>query len=209
MAYIWFTIGAVVVSAAFFLTGERLDPWPATEAATIAGAAYFLAVVIYATRKPFPRKSRIASLVFCALFIVAAGSFSMKFKETTRWQQSQLLKILGVIQRGILDSQMPDPLLATLDRYHRQSTKKKTISQLFREVVPGAAVGMDIFKPYDMRDSLKIFVASITDDEVVLIGQAPWGKGKDPAFGNYDGKKGLVQERAVLTAKGVTYESQN
>jgi len=209
MGYIWFVVGAVVVSAVFFLTGESLDPWPGLEAATIVAAVYFLSLVIYATRRPFPLKSRIVSLIFCVLFIVAAGSFSMKFKETTAWQKSQLLKILGVIQKGIINSQMPDPLLATLDRYHRQSAKKKTLGQVFKEAVPGVTVGSDIYKPYDVRDSLRIFVAAIADDEVVLIGQATWGRGKDPEFSNYDGKKGLVQERAVLTAKGVSYESQN
>ncbi len=209
MGLIWFAVGLVLVTAVYLLTGESLDPWPGLEAATVVGAVYLLALAFYATRKPFPLKSRIGVLLFSVAFIVAAGSFSMKFKETTAWQKSQLLKILGVIQKGILNSQMPGPLMTTLERYHRQPAKKKTIGQVFREVVPGAAVGKDIYKQENAGDSLRIFVASITDDEVVLIGQATWGKGKTPEFRNFDGKTGLVQERAVLTAKGVSYESQN
>lgn len=209
MGFIWFAAGVVVVTAVFFLTGESLDPWPGLEAATIVGAVYLLAVAVYATRKPFPVKSRIGVLLFSVLFIAAAGSFSMKFKETTSWQQSQLLKILGVIQKGILNSQMPGPLMTTLERYHRQAAKKKTIGQIFREVVPGVEVGKNIYRQETEGDSLRIFVASITDDEVVLIGQAAWGRGRAPGFRNFDGRAGVVQQKAVLTAKGVSYESQN
>lgn len=208
MAYIWFVIGAVAVTAAFFLATDPVDPWPAVEAGTIAGSLVMLAVAIYATRKPFPRKSRIGILLFTLLFIVAAGSFSMKLKETTNWQKSQLLKILGVIQRGIFDSQIPDPMLTTLERYHRQTKKRKSIGDVFREVMPGVTVGKDIFSG-GASDSLRLFVAAISDDQIVLIGEPSWGSGRDPDFTNYDGKKGLVQERAVLTVKGVTYESQN
>ncbi|HLA69849.1 MAG TPA: hypothetical protein VJN65_09105 [Bacteroidota bacterium] len=210
MAYIWFVVGAVVVSAVFFLTGKSLDPWPGLDAATIVAAVYLLALSVYTTRKPFPLKSRIVVLLFCVGFVVAAGSFSMKFRETTAWQKSQLLKILGVIQKGMLNSQLPDHLLATLEKYHRQPAKKKTIGQVFKEVVPGATIGKNIYRQEGGEsDTLKIFIAGIADDEVVLIGQGTWGKGRSPEFKNYDGKSGMVQERAVLTVKGVTYESQN
>jgi len=209
MAFIWFFIGAVVVSAVYFLSGDSLSPWPALEAATIAACVYFLAVVTYATRKPFPRRTRIYAIVVCVLVVIAAGSFSMKFEETTTWQRGQLLKILGVSHKGMINAQLPDPLMATLDRYHRQPAKRKTLGQIFGEVMPGAAVGKNIYNSYDERDSLRIFVATLSDDEVELIGQSTWAKGKDPEFRNYDGKRGMVQERAVLTAKGVTYESEN
>jgi len=209
MAFIWFVAGVVVVTAVFFLAGESLDPWPALDAAGVVAAVYLLALVIFTTRKPFPVKSRIIILLFCVGFLLAAGSFSTTFRETTAWQKNQLLKILGVIQHGIIDSQMPDPLLATLEKYHRQPSKKKTIGQIFKEVVPDVTIGKDIYKRDAESDSLRIFVAGLTDDEVVLIGQATWGKGRSPEFKNYDGKSGMVQERAVLTAKGVTYDSQN
>ena len=210
MAFIWLCAGVLVVSATYFIFGDSVNPWPGLHAAEVAAMIYFLALVVYSTRPPFPRKSRIVSLVLAVVFVGSTAFFSSTFEKTTTWQKSQLLKILSIIQTGILTSQMHEPLMATLNSYYHNQTKPgKTIAQVFRDVEPGAIPGKDIYKPGYEGDSLHIYVATLSDDEIVLVGQPSWGSGKDSTFRNFNGKAGLLQMRATLTAKGVTYGSDN
>lgn len=210
MVLIWLISGIAAVAAAYFLTGSSLDPWSGLHAAEVVAGLYFLALVVYLTRPPFPRKARVFAVVVAVVFVASAGFISYTFENTTRWQQSQLMKVLGVIQRGIIASEMPDPLLTTLDRYYRQRpVGKKTIGQTFREVVPGAEVGKEVARPGDPSNRLVVYLAALSDEEVVLVGQPSWGKGYDPEFENFNGTKGLPQVRAAVTKKGVSYESEN
>jgi hypothetical protein len=49
----------------------------------------------------------------------------------------------------------------------------------------------------------------MTDTEIVLVGQEMRVHGRNPAFVNFNGRIGMVQQRAVLTEEGVRYESEN
>jgi hypothetical protein len=208
MAFLWLLVGLAAVSGTYLLFGDSVDPWPGLQAAERAAVLYFLVLVMFAIRPPFPKKARIIAMLIAIVFAGSGLFFSTTFEKTTRWQKSQLLTILNVIHTGILTSEMPQPLLATLESYHEQRARK-TVGQAFREIVPGATVGKDIRKREYDGDSLHVYLAALTDDMVVLVGQPSWGSGKDPSFKNFDGKTGLQQLRATLTAKGVTYESDN
>ena len=210
MVLIWLLVGIVAVSLAFFLPGQSIDPWVSLRPGEIVSAVFLVALVAYTTRKPFPAKQRIFSWVLVVVLLGGSLVLSNNLRETTTWQKDKLIEILGVIHRGIFLAEMPGPLLESLDKYYKQPERgRKPIGEVFREIKPSVKVG-DNIRPQDLdQDSLKIFVASITPDEVVLVGQPSWGKGRDPDFDNYDGRKGLVQERATLTVKGVTYESEN
>lgn len=208
MALLWLLVGLVAVSGTYLLFGDAVDPWPGLQWAERAAVLYFLVLVMYAIRPPFPKRARIVAMLLAVLFAGSALFFSTSFEKTTRWQKTQLLTILDMIHNGILTSEMPQPLLATLESYHKQRARK-TIGQVFRDLVPGATVGTDIHQREYDADSLHIYLAALTDDKVVLVGQPSWGSGKDPSFKNFDGKTGLQQHRASLTAKGVTYESDN
>jgi len=208
MAFLWLLVGLAAVSGTYLLFGDTVDPWPGLQAAEMVAVMYFLVLSIFTMRKPFPKKARIVAAILTLLFAGSGLFFSKTFEKTTRWQKGQLLTILDIIHTGILTSEMPEPLLATLDSYHKQRSRK-TVGQVFREIVPDAAVGKDIHKREYEGDSLHIYLAALSADQVVLVGQPSWGSGKDPWFKNFNGKTGLQQLRATLTAKGVTYESDN
>ena len=210
MVLIWLLVGIIAVSIAFFLPGASLDPWVSLRPAEIVSAVFLIALVAYTTRKPFPLKQRIFSWVLVAILLVGGTVFSNDSHQRTSWQKNQLIKILGVIQHGILMNEMPGPLLASLKKYHQQPQRnRKPIGEVFKEMKPGVKVGDNIYVAAGEGDSLAIYVASLTKDEVVLVGQPAWGKGRSPDFTNFNGRKGLVQVRATLTQKGVTYESEN
>lgn len=210
MVFIWLLVGISAVSLAFLLPGATLDPWVPFPATGVVSAIFLIALVAYATRKPFPLKQRVFSWVMVVVLLGGSAIFANNMHETTTWQKSQLIKILGVIQRGVLSTFIHEPLLATLEKYHRQPQRaRKSIGDVFKEIKPGVRAGDNIYVASYEGDSLAIYVASLSNDEVVLVGQAAWGKGRNPEFTNYDGRKGLVQERATLTEKGVTYESEN
>ncbi len=210
MMFVWMVSGGIFVALAYLLAADSVNPWSGVRGAEIAAAIYVLVLVLYSTRAPFPKKGRIVSIVSAVIIVGATGFFSMTLEKNIAWQQNQLLKILGVIQRGIISSEMPEPLLTTLDRIHnRRENSGKTVRQVFDQVVPGAAVGKNIEAREDNRDSLRYYVAVLSDDQVVLIGQPSWGRGWAPSFKNFNGRTGLPQVRAVLTKKGVSYESEN
>ncbi len=210
MVFIWLIVGIIAVSAAYLIAGDSVNPWSGLHAAEIVAGLYLLALVAFATRKPFSGRARAVTLVVALIFVGAAGFFSVTFEKTTTWQQSQLLKILGVIQRGIISSEIPQPLLTTLDRYHHQRPgARKSIGQIFREVSPDASVGKEIMQPGEPSNKLTVYLAALSENEVVLVGQSSWGKGYSPSFENFNGKKGLPQVRATVTEKGVSYESEN
>ncbi len=207
MAFLWLLAGLAAVSGTYLLFSDSVDPWPGLQAAEKTAILYFLGLVMFTIRS-FPKRARVIAMIIAVVFAGSAHFFSTTFEKTTRWQKSQLLTILNIIHAGILTSEMPQPLLATLESYHKQRGRK-TIGQVFREVVPGATVGKDIRAREYEGDSLHVYLAALSDDNVVLVGQPSWGAGKDPSFKNFDGKIGLQQLRATLTAKGVTYESDN
>lgn len=207
---IWLVAGILLVSLSFFLSPQETNPWPPLHAAGLAAAAYLLALVAYTTRKPFPRKGRIAAWIVTLVFIGSAASFSTIFEKTTFWQQGQLQKILTVIHRGIFFDELQTPLVRTLDRYHAQrSQKKKSLGIIFRELFPNVSIGNNIHVPGGDDDKLQVLVAELSDQRIVLIGQPTHGNGRNPEFRNYNGQKGLVQERMTLSENGVVHESEN
>lgn len=207
---IWLVAGILLVSLSFFIPSHETNPWPSLYAAGLAAGAYVLALVTFTTRKPFPLKARIIAWIVAIVFLGSAAMVSASLEKTTFWQRGQLLKILSAIQRGILFNEQQTPLVRTLDRYHAQpSPKKKSLKTIFRELFPNAAVGLNIHKPEYDGDNLQVFLAALSDQRVILVGQPMYGSGRDPEFKNYNGQKGLVQERMTLTEKGVVHESEN
>lgn len=210
MTIVWFLGGIVLVSLTYVLFGDPVDPWPGVRSAEVAGLAYLLVILWYATRPPFPRRARIFVAVATLAFGASTAFISASMEETTTWQKEQLMRIQAVIHRNVLAIEMPVPLMAAYERYVAQRPgRKKSVSQLFKDVIPDAAEGSVVLRPMGPQDSLLVYVESMTEDEVILVGSPSWGKGWREDFRNYDGKQGLPQVRAMLTGKGVAYESQN
>ena len=209
MVFLWLICGFVVVSAAFFIPGNQAEVWPNLNYAGIAALLYLLALIAYTLRKPFGRKAQIA--VWAATFVTlgALGVHWTGMDSTSHWQHEKLLSIRAVIGRGIIQAEVPDQLLTVLDSFHHQKGKRATLQQVFLSKNPGAKVGDNVHKPNFERDSLRVFISSLSDTMIALTAQEMYVKGRDLSFKNFNGRTGMVQERFTLTAKGVRHESEN
>ena len=114
------------------------------------------------------------------------------------------------IERGVMRHYTPSPLLKTLQAFHQQgAAKKENLQQLFQRLNDHATVRSNIHTPVYDRDSLKIFVQTLKPDTIILVSQEVQGRGKNPRFKNYNGLEGMIQEKCILTSKGIVYESEN
>lgn len=207
---LWIVVGVILVSATFFLTPQTTELWPAINAAGIAAAVYLVALLGYVLRKPLAVRQRVLVGIIGILVIGCAAFTWMKREDQAHWQANQLMKIRAVIGRGIKFAEMPPLLLNTLDAYHRQGAKKSlTLADELKKQCPGAEVGANIHKPQSEWDELTIMVESLEPNRIVLVSQETHVKGRDPGFKNYDGKIGMLQEKFILTERGLTHVSEN
>lgn len=217
MVLFWLLVGVVVVSISFFIPGNSAELWPSLNAAGIAAAIYLLALFVYIFRRPISMKGRVIGATLVLIVGTAIVTVWMGLADTTHWQANQLQKIHSVIMRGILQSEVPDSMLVVLQDYHKQGrVKKASLGKLFLQKFPGATLGTNIHPPYTMnkppeadRDSLRVFVTLLSDSMVVVTGTHAYSRGRNPDFVSYMGRKGTVQERFILTEKGIRHESDN
>ena len=210
MLIIWLLGGIAAVTLAFFIPPNSPELWPALNAAAIPVVIYILALAFYTLRSPITRKARIISWI--AIVVVGGAVYShwTGMSAQTHWQHDQLLRIQAVIVRGIIKANAPRYEANALAAYYQQHGKRKeTLGQVFQRLNNGARVGMNLYKQESPADSISIVVRSLSDNEVVLLGIHPYSRGRSPDFANYNGRKGMIQERFTLTEKGVTYESEN
>jgi len=210
MIVLWLLTGIAAVSVAYFLPGNSPELWPGLNAAAIPLILYLLALFFYTLRNPITRKARI--IAWAAILLVgAADAWSwVGMDEETHWQHDQLIRIREVIVRGIMQSQIPDALLKTLETYYQQGPQKKeTLLQVFQRLNQHVTVGTNLHKPDFAGDSLAYIVRSLSDNQIVVLGLHTYCTGKRADFKNYNGLTGMVQVKCTLTEKGLTYESEN
>jgi hypothetical protein len=207
---LWIVGGIIFVSIAFFIPSSSTELWPQFYTAGVAAIVYLIALLIYAVRKPVSIKARVIAIV-CFGFTLGGITFSsIQMDSNAHWQINKIMQIRGIIGRGTMTYMMPQPLFKTLKVFHEQrSIKKETIAQIFQRLNDNVSVGSNIYKPEYEGDILKIFVKALEPDRVELVSQETFVKGRNPQFNNYNGQKGMIQEKCVLTARGITYESEN
>jgi hypothetical protein len=207
---LWIAAGVILVSATFFLTPQTTELWPAINAAGIAATLYFAALMSYVLRKPLAAKWR---MIFGIISIVVIGCGAYRWmgtQEQSHWQVDQVMKIRAVIGRGIRIYEMPPTLLKALDLYYRQDTKgAKTLAEVFKQLHPGAADGTNIHKSEGEWDKTTVMVETLEPDRIVLVSQETFVPGRDSSFKNYNGQTGMLQEKFILTEKGLTHVSEN
>jgi hypothetical protein len=207
---LWITAGVILVSAAFFLTPQAMEMWPAVNAAGVVTGIYLVTLLAYVLRRPLPMRPRIVVGVAAAVMIACSVFSSMRMQDQTRWQASQLMKIRAVIGRGMRMAEMPQILLKTLDSYHRQgTTRTNTLAGEFTKMCPGAAVGSNIHKSEGDWDKMAVMVETLDADRIELVSQETFVPGRDPSFKNFNGQTGMLQEKFILTERGLTHVSEN
>lgn len=206
----WLVVGVVLVVVAFFIPEQTTEFWPSINAAGVVAGAYIVALLLYTLRRPLSLKARLTMGILSAFVLFEIAVNWSRQEVQSYWQKTEMLKTREMLGRGIMLHQIPGPLFNALNVYHQQGAKKReALGQVFQRLNPEAMVGANIHKPYYPQDSLKVFVQTLTDGEIVLVGQEAFVKGNDPQFKNFDGKRGMAQEAFVLTEKGITHESQN
>ena len=207
---LWLVGGIILVSIAFLIPPRSTELWPQFYAGGIAAIIYLIALFIYAVRKPVSTRARVIAIVCFVITLGALVFSSIQMDKNANWQKDKLMQIRCIIGRGIIMHKIPQPLLKTLQVFHQQgSIKKETLAQVFQQLYDNASVGSNINKPEYEGDTLKIFVKILEPDRVVLVSQETYVKGRNPQFNNYNGQKGMIQEKCILTSKGIKYESEN
>lgn len=207
---LWVVAGVIIVSLVFLLTPPSLDLWPSLDAAGIAGVVYLIAMLTYALRKPVETKVRIW-ISIAAIVVLALGAFTwMKMQAQTEFQAEMMMKIRGVIGRGVMRRYLSEVPLKTLDEFYQQrGPNKASLADIFCKENPGAAVGANIHRPEWEGDWWKVVVTKLEPSTIELLSQETYVKGRDPQFKNRNGQVGMMQEKSILTEKGITYVSEN
>jgi hypothetical protein len=208
---LWIVGGVIVVSLVFFLIPPSPELWPSLNAAGIAGALYLVAMTLFALRKPLRTRLRIW-VGLAAVVILALGLFTWtRMQQQTEWQKETLMKIRGVIGRGVMRMDMlSTAAIKTLDEFYRQhDATKQSLADIFRKEYVGAAPGLNIHKPDWDGDVRQVIVAKLEPALIELVSQETYVKGRDPLFKNYNGQFGMIQEKVTLTEKGIVHVSEN
>jgi hypothetical protein len=207
---LWLAGGIVAVTIAFFIPAQTTELWPQFYTAGGAALVYLIALLLYSVRKPVSMTARILTLACSVITLGAIVFSSIRMDSTSHVQMNTLANMKTTHVREIMFYKLPRPLLATLRAYYQQEPgKKETLSQVFQRQNGSVPVGSNINKPLSEGDTLKIIVETVEPDRLVLVTQETSVKGRDPEFLNYNGQKGMIQEKCTLTTKGVKYESEN
>jgi hypothetical protein len=208
---LWIVCGVIVVSAVFLLTPPSPELWPALNAAGIAGAIYLFAMIAYALRKPLKTRLRLW-VGIAAVVILALGAFTwLRMQQESKYHAETLMKVRGTIGRGVMRYDLMSTTgISTLYEFYRQhGAEKESLADVFRRKYEGAAPGLNIHKPDWDGDVRQVIVARLEPDLIELVAQETYVKGRDPLFQNYNGQFGMMQEKAMLTEKGIDYVSEN
>ena len=209
MIFRWMFGGIILVSLAFVLPGRTAEVWPSLNAAGIATLIYIIALLLYTLRNPIPVKHRVIVGLLAFISVIGLSAHWTGMRNTTEWQQNQLLDNKSLVVRGTMISDAPVSLLSVLEEYHAQGMmKKQSLANTFLHKYPLVKIGSNILSSVG-EDSTRIFVTTLSDSAVILTASHAYARGRTADFLPYWGRKGTVQERYILTEEGVRHESDN
>jgi len=207
---LWIVAGVVVVSAAFLLAPRSAELWTAINYAGVAAVLYLIALLTYALRKPMAMKHKLW-MGIGAVIVIGLASFTwVRMESQVHWQAETLMRIRGVIGRGVMRYEMSNAMLKTLDEFYKNGPNvTEALSDVFRRQNPGVAVGSNIHKPNWGGDSLQVIVTRLDPSLVEIVSQETFVPGRDPQFKNRNRQLGMIQEKFVLTNRGLTHVNEN
>jgi hypothetical protein len=211
---LWLLAGILLPYAAFYLLGSANDHWASLNIAGVVSLIFLMVLLGYFMRSSFSIKTRIITWTAFVLFAAVGVVGWRGMEDLSKYQRRTLMEIHTMITNGILQEELHTPLQKTLATYYGQLGKKKeTLGQVFQRLYPSGKVGENIHDVHQADpkgdDSLRVVVTTVSDNEVGLVGYHYFSRGRNKEFKNYNGRFGFVQAKAVLTEKGVHYESEN
>lgn len=205
----WILIAIILVSIPYVIPSRSTSFWVPLNAAGLVTGVYLLALVIYLLRKPL-RLSRRPLLGIIAFLVIGVAAYAWVSAERGAKEVAELRYQRRVaIARGALVREMSWRLTETLTAYfHKDTRGLKTLAQSFLRRHPKAMVGSDIRLPL-LGGDRKILVQTLEPRRIALVGLETTLLGRDSTFKNYDGTIGRVQEKLILTERGIIRESEN
>jgi hypothetical protein len=207
---LWSLIGIAAVSISYFLAATPGDLWQSVNAAGLTAAVYLFGLLLFTLRKPFSFTTRIIGWLVSIVVCVSIAYTWHTQDIQSHWQRRTLQSILQRINSGVLHARMHDSLLVQFRKYHTQDGQtKKSICVLFSESHPGILIGQNFYTPIEDWDSTRIYLRSLNDTLVEIVGRASHVKGINPVFQTIDNVQGQIQICATLTGKGIVYVREN
>lgn len=213
----WIVGAAVLVAIAFFIPGTAGYIWTPVTSGMIVAGLFLAGLVIYIFRNS---RSRLYQGVAIGLLAVLAASvvYSGIYQyNSSTWFDDNLQDIRKTIEKGIMLVHMQEPLLKTLKEYHNREGTQTSVSSLFQKRYGDNLEKRDgglRFIPAGQRDNADeppylYLKETAGKDSVILVGHSGFVDGWDPEFNNFNGLKGQMQYKAILTKEGVSYEKEN
>ena len=218
----WIAGASILTSLAFFLSGAGGSAglgtplWTALIGAMGMVGLFFIALMAHVLQNGQSTGEKALAVGTLALFAGLALNVGLSSYDRARWKRSMLTEtVQATVDQGNLDIHLNTPLLKTLKARYQEKTETKDLKQLFLErygdrFQPDST--LTLFAPEELQgEKFPVFYYDSTraEGKIVLVGHSGSGNGKDPAFTNYDGSKGNLQYKSVLTPKGVRYVREN
>jgi uncharacterized membrane-anchored protein YhcB (DUF1043 family) len=202
----WLLSGIVLVSAAFIIrSGSGL--WSAIDSAGLVAGVYIVAMTLYVARKPLRWQARlwVYAVVCLSVGVIA---FSWYQNETsTRLQEDLRRRQYAVQARGAAVGTMTSRFHRVLEEYYQRGARsKETLSEVFFRQNQSLKDGKKELLNFMERWNLS--VESQAADSIVVVAHSAV-KGDSADFRNIDGTTGAMQERVILTKKGIVHVSEN
>lgn len=224
MKHAYWTAAAIagtsaLVVAAFFLSGASGPIWPSLVGGVGVAGAFLLGLGAYALWTSRSATEAALAVGTLALFAGLATWVGFQSHERSAWKRSLLTETIRTgVDQGQADRHLTIPLLKTLQA--RRERPGVALRKHFLQIsgdrlqqgggsLPDSARAR--FVPEGIGDSeLDLYYHKTgKEDRVVLVGCSGHGNGRDPEFTGYDGSKGNLQYKAVLTPNGLRYDREN
>lgn len=216
---LWIIGGCVLAAIAFIIPDQTGTLWTSLFSALAVAGLFILGLIIYTVRNSQSKGDLILGLAVLVLLATLASISGTTHYKQARWSYDLLTKqVIGTIHQGIARVHLNEPLLRTLESYHRNElAADRSLQQIFHERYGDALVrdATNIrYFPAELKETrdkppFLYYDSTDTRNEVVLVGLSNYGNGLSPDFTNYDGANGNMQFKAVLTKKGVSYDREN
>ena len=208
---IWVVVSSILVALAFVGTFlATASTWDAAIAGGLASLIFVGGLIYRITRPPMNVRQRWWIAGASSVIIVGTCLYWNVMYTMTNYQYNTLHTIHKVIVHGIAKAMFQEEGSKTFIRYVEEWKRgHRSVGRAFREVSRFDESDSTRLNT-DSWEHLRMYVATVSDTEVVLIVQDSINvDGENPNFRNFDGRVGMTQDRLRITPTGFAHEIQN
>ena len=153
-------------------------------------------------------------IIIATITIASVATAWITMYYLTHWQRTNLLTIRNVISIGVMQDTLTKRALRTIEAYHDPArSSSETFAQVFNRVNPRISPASNVLDTLFYFENHKvtqlIYVESITDSEVTVVGRDEMSRSQESFFQMQ--KMNIVKPMITLhlSAKGATYEIEH